>query len=428
MTEQIRPTAGRHGVRRSMVALLAVTTMATACQTPEPAPGAPTTTSIPAGGPTWFDPTFGENGVLRVDGDPSLTGFSFFSTATVRSQGLYLFFNASKANSTISRVIRLTPDGDVDASFADDGALDASSLTVPAVDDSGRVVFAVPTMFATPQTPTLSRFLADGSPDPLVTDRSLGLPAGFAVASMASGPGGVTVVALTRSTPSETAVVALADDGTVTRLLPDSSAGVRQPVVLGFAPDGDVFLAGKRPLDGPQIGEESFVVKARLDGAIDNAWGDSGELVMSPDLGTWTAAVLSDGSLLTSSVPSTIPASSLRLIRHDPSGVVVSTGGFAGGSMLFPGVTSNAVRALSAGGFAVNVSVSPDDYRFELFNNDGTARTPSAGGAAGQVLVGTAPQGSGPGLIDGGSQLFVVARELTQRGQEALIWRFSNVL
>ena len=247
----------------------------------------------------WLDTTFGAGGISILPGEEgSFPGGTYAIDSADRS------YVATSDSSSMTRVRRLTVDGQIDPTFA--GGATVTRAGQPGtvhVDAGGTVTLA--TIVAPQPGALVSRFTVTGDPDPGFGSGGTvsildGQPSARAKAILDRPGGGVLVVLAATSAPVVTYLVALTSTGA---LDPTWAPGAPQPGVLvvpggalAAGPDGDQVVVLSH-LDSPSRAD--VVMRFTATGAIDTGFGSGGQFVL-PDISTFIARtmVVSDGAYL----------------------------------------------------------------------------------------------------------------------------------
>jgi uncharacterized delta-60 repeat protein len=272
------------------------------------------------------DTTFGTGGVVRTDlgDDDRVAGLALQPGGQIVLAGE----TSSRATRTDFALVRYTPDGSLDASFAGEGK-DLIDFTASGQDmaaalvrqSDGKILVAGSTRGRVTYEDdfALLRFNADGSPDAsfgkggkLVNDWSL--PTSAPITALAVQPDGKVITAgaglvgITTNGGSGFVVSRYNANGTVDRtfgnrgivLFTSSSASFNPFAVAGVVlqADGKIVVAGTAQVNGYWEGQDGrfdrdiVLVRYNPDGSADTTFGDGGmvdlNFVPNPGFGNWS--------------------------------------------------------------------------------------------------------------------------------------------
>ncbi len=243
-----------------------------------------------------LDPAFGDGGRVRLD----LSGDSDAVAALeILPDGSLLVAATLVRDGRQAVVARLTPTGELDRTFGDDGI-----ATVPApggndeafalaVDQLGRILIAGRTSTTTSDDLLLARFTGAGEADPtfgnggvVITDVRGHSDTAFAVDVAPSG----------RILVSGGSIVGAGDEVVVAAYTPqgdlDPAFGDGGLALVDVTPGSDEAFAGALAADGSYVAaggaiaedgsEHGFAVRVSADGDVDPSFGDSGLVITGP--------------------------------------------------------------------------------------------------------------------------------------------------
>lgn len=247
------------------------------------------------------DAAFGDGGVRRIDIDRWAGGDVRVSAAALQRDGRIVLVGAIVTDTgSDALVTRILPNGDVDAAFGDAGWTRLHSdepliATAVAIDDIGRIVLAGRTLGnGAPDRPMIARLGTDGVADAGFGDAGIvradtGLSGDWiadAVATAVRPVAGVFLqrrifVAISRTSPRSTGILALAGDGSIAASFAD--AGFRnlsreegaRITTLAMRRDRRLVAAGWIDPNGPGA-TDFYVARLTFDGALDPTFDGNG--------------------------------------------------------------------------------------------------------------------------------------------------------
>jgi uncharacterized delta-60 repeat protein len=275
------------------------------------------------------DTTFGDNGKTALTWTPTTPPASGTWAMMTGSKAVHVLDNGDILIARSSglgiganlQVVRLTPDGQVDQTFGDNGVASADGAGIPAalaVQGDGKIVVATSQYepfndprtnnYPRPQHANIVRFDADGS-----IDTSFGTGGRVSEAAASGGdiyshelliaPDGKIVLEGSES-PAETGrfVIRYNTDGSRDTGFGDQGKQVLADPTLQIAIDaqGRIVTAGYRSLENSEH-DELFSQRLNADGTFDTGYGDQGTMTLSLGTQSYVAqalALTADGDLL----------------------------------------------------------------------------------------------------------------------------------
>jgi uncharacterized delta-60 repeat protein len=283
------------------------------------------------------DTAFGDDGVRSIDIERWAGDDVRISATALQRDGRIVLAGAIVTDTGADALVtRILPNGDVDAAFGDAGwtrlhrdeSLIATSVVI---DDIGRVVLAGRTLGSgTPDRPLIARLGADGVADAGFGDAGVvradtGLAGSWSADAVATAVRTVDLqrrifVAISRTSPRSTGILALGDDGLIATGFADDGffdlsreEGARI-TTLAMRRDRRLVAAGWIDPNGAGV-SDFYVARLTFDGTLDPAFDGNGvaRYPMNADGDTYdtpTAMVLSGerpviaGTLINTNTPS----------------------------------------------------------------------------------------------------------------------------